>query len=306
MSGSNARITIQHHRVAIVVNPIAGRGRGAIVARDIQSALLKAGIQSVPVKALVGLTPELLATVDAVIPAGGDGTIRGVVRQCMSISTDVPPILPVPLGTANLMCRHLGIPLRRDSIVENVLKMVQAGQVCHLDAGRANGDVFLLMAGVGMDAAIVHDVSRRRTGGIRHSSYILPSLIAFFEFRYKNIEVLVDGLRVFGPAPGVVFIGNVREYGTRFSFTPNASATDGLLDVCIIPVKSRWGALVQFLRAAAGVHLSSKRVVYLRGKHVGVTAADVLPVQVDGDAAGFTPLEVDILPARVPFLIAVQ
>jgi YegS/Rv2252/BmrU family lipid kinase len=299
-------IGMEVRNVAIVVNPIAGRGTAAIVARDIQSALLQAGIQSVSVEALVGLTPELLATVDAIIPAGGDGTIRAVVRQCLNVASELRPILPVPLGTANLMCCHLGIPTNRDSVVENVLKAVRTGQVCHLDAGRANGDVFLLMAGVGLDAAIVHDVSRRRKGGIRHFSYILPSLIAFFEFRYKNIEVLVDGLRVFGPAPGVVFIGNVREYGTGFSFTPNALATDGLLDVCVILIKSRWGALVQFLRAAAGVHLSSKHVVYLRGKHVRVIAADALPVQVDGDAAGYTPLEVDILPARVPFLIAAQ
>jgi diacylglycerol kinase family enzyme len=106
--------------------------------------------------------------------------------------------------------------------------------------------------------------------------------------------------------PGVVFIGNVREYGTGFSFTPNASATDGVLDVCVIPVKSRWEALVQFLRAAAGVHLSSKHVVYRRGKQVRVIAADSLPVQVDGDAAGFTPLEVDILPGQVPFVIPAE
>jgi len=301
ISRSYERSTIQVRRVAIVVNPTAGRGRAASVARNLQSALARVGIQSLLIDAMSSLTAELLSTVDAIITAGGDGTIRAVVRHCLDISANLPAILPVPLGTANLMCRHLGIARNRGSVVENALKTVQGGQICHLDAGRANGDVFLLMAGVGLDATIVHYVSERRKGAIRYTSYIIPALIAFAKYRYIGIEVSVDGLRVFGPAPAVVFIGNVREYGTGFSFTPNAAATDGAFDVCVIPVKSRGGALVQFFRAAAQIHLSSKGVVYTKGKHIRVTSLEVLPVQVDGDAAGFTPLEVDILPTQVPF-----
>ena len=64
----------------------------------------------------------------------------------------VPPILVVPFGTANLMGRHLGLKWDDDAIDRQALDAIRHGTVLRLDAARANGRLFLLMAGVGIDA----------------------------------------------------------------------------------------------------------------------------------------------------------
>jgi diacylglycerol kinase family enzyme len=84
---------------------------------------------------------------------------------------------------------------------------------------------------------------------------------------------------------------------------PHARPDDGLLDVLAIPVASRAEALTMFMHAVAGEHLQTEGTRYVRGKHVKVTTAEPVAVQADGEAAGFTPLEVDLLEVRVPFIV---
>src|SRR5205807_435311 len=74
----------------------------------------------------------------------------------------VPPILPVPLGTANLMGRHLGIHWNRSNVEAQVMGAIEQHQTISIDAAKANDRLFLLMSGVGFDAFIVHELDRLR------------------------------------------------------------------------------------------------------------------------------------------------
>ena len=134
-------------------------------------------------------------------------------------------------------------------------------------------------------------------------SYAVPALSALGSYAYPAITVEVDGRRVFGAAPGMVFVGNVPEYGTGFSVLPLASPTDGVLDVCVLPCASREELLGHFMRAAAGEHLQGEDVIYVKGKRIVVDSEQAVPVQVDGEAAGHTPLEIDLLAARLGFIV---
>jgi len=98
-------------------------------------------------------------------------------------------------------------------------------------------------------------------------------------------------------------VGNVAEYGTGFAVLPHARPDDGLLDVCVMPCSSHGELIKLFLAAAAGEHLQQEGVVYAKGKHVLIDSPEKVPVQVDGEAAGTTPLEIDLLPLRVPFIV---
>ena len=84
---------------------------------------------------------------------------------------------------------------------------------------------------------------------------------------------------------------------------PHARPDDGLLDVLIARVHNRADALKIFLHAVVGEHLETEGTIYLRGKHLHVSSAQQIAVQADGEAAGFTPLDVDLLPIRVPFIV---
>jgi diacylglycerol kinase family enzyme len=76
-----------------------------------------------------------------------------------------------------------------------------------------------------------------------------------------------------------------------------------LLDVCALPCRTPIELAELFLRVMAGEHLGMEGVAYVKGKHVRVESSEPVPVQLDGDEAGHTPIEVDLLPFRLGFIV---
>jgi diacylglycerol kinase (ATP) len=315
-------------RVLLFANPIAGRGRGGRIAAALQEVLGRGGIDvRVFLQRADRIDPTALRDAvgddiarSAAISIGGDGTLRGVAEALVGafapgsprdarddnsviVTNLIPPLLVVPLGTANLMGKHLGVDWHRRRFEEAVLDAIRRRQTVRLDAARADGKIFLLMAGIGIDAAVVHQLARVRKGPIDLSSYVVPAALALGNYRYPPLRVIVDGAEVFPMSPGMAFIGNVPEYGTGFPILPMAKSDDGLLDVCVLPCASPQEAIHLVLQAAAGEHVNAEGVVYTKGKRVRVESSQRIPVQVDGDAAGHTPVEIDLLPLRLPFIV---
>ncbi len=306
MAGQKVQRETAIRQVVIFANPIAGRGRSRAATVALRKKLRAAGI-----RAELHLEPpneapaELLEQCDAVISIGGDGTLRAVARRCIETIARVPPLLPVPTGTANLMGKHLGIAWSDKQLAARVVQSLQRAQLRYVDAPRVNGELFLLMIGVGIDAQIVHETSRNRKGNIGYVDYLLPAVTTVWQYRFSPMRVSVDGKKVFGAAPAAAFVANIPEYGIGFPILPDARSDDGLLDVCVIPVGSYAEMVLQFVRAAAGVHLDATGTVQTRGREILIEADEPIPVQADGDPAGFTPVRIDLLPIRVPFIVPV-
>jgi diacylglycerol kinase (ATP) len=294
-------------RIVIFANPIAGRGKGKTLARNLQQALSEAGFS---VETYLDRPADLPASAleqpaSTAIAIGGDGTMRSVVNLLFGEGRDGPPILPVPMGTANLMSRHLGIDWPPSRIVQAVVETIRRRKIVRLDAGLANNRLFLLMAGVGIDAQIVHLLDRMRHGPIDMASYLLPAAMTFASYTFPPITVSVDGQTVLSNTPAIAMISNVKEYGIGFPILPDAVPDDGLLDVCVMPCHNR-GHLIEILvHIAAGEHTTRDDVISTRGKHLQIDSDEPVAIQVDGDSAGFTPVTIDLLPSRVPFLLPV-
>ena len=287
-------------RVVIFANPIAGRGRGRTVARELERGLTAAGYG---VDVVLDRSAGPLRGAAAVVTVGGDGTLRAAVDLLIGLGGDLPPVLPVPMGTANLMGRHLGVRWTPATLVDAVVASVRQRWVRRLDAGVANGRPFLLMVGVGLDGQVVHLLDQMRRGPIAYASYVVPTVMTLAGYRFPPLTVTVDDRRVATDVPAVAFVGNVPEYGTGLPILTGAVPDDGLLDVCVIPCRDLRGLAEVLLAVATGEHPQREGVVYTRGKRVRVTSAVAVPVQADGDSAGFTPVEIDVLPGRVPFLV---
>ena len=311
-------------RVLIFANPIAGRGRGRSIAQRLRDRLAGDGYEP----RVYFDKPDCfeLASLDeptaAAIVIGGDGTLRGVAHRLFLDPCDIspggttatrqvgsePPLLLVPLGTANLMGKHLGIQWKDRTLEQQVTAAIAGRNVVRLDSARANGRLFLLVAGVGFDAHVVHELSRARRGPNRLTTSLTHTLNALRDYRFPPLTVVVDGKQVFGPQPGIVFVGNLPEYGTGFPVLPHARADDGVLDVCALPANSPPDLMVLFLQAAVGEHLRKDGAVYVKGRRVRIEApsGEAVPVQVDGDPGGHTPLEIDLLPIRLPFIVPAE
>jgi diacylglycerol kinase (ATP) len=246
----------------------------------------------------------LPADLHAAVVIGGDGTLRAVARKLTEDpAIAVPPLLVVPMGTANLMGRYLGLHKGDADLVDKMVGAIVRREITYLDAARANGVPFLLVAGAGLDGEIIHEMEKRRTGPIDLINYVIPTSLTLLNYAYPEMTIEVDGKRVLDNEPAVMMVGNIPEYGTGFPMLPHARPDDGLLDVLIVRVNNRFDAMRIFLLAVVGEHLEAEGTSYLRGKHLRVTSSQPIPVQADGEAAGFTPLDVDLLPIRVPFIV---
>jgi diacylglycerol kinase family enzyme len=115
--------------------------------------------------------------------------------------------------------------------------------------------------------------------------------------------VKVDGKEVFAEECGFAFIGNLAQYGTGFPILVDARPNDGLLDICVVRCESREKLIHLFLTAATGEHRYVEGSVYRKGKHVEVTSSSPVRVEIDGDPGGFTPVQIDLLPIRLPFIV---
>ena len=291
-------------RVLIFANPIAGSGRGRTIANALRTRLAKRKIDvEIFFDRVSEIDPRKIksAPIRAVITVGGDGTLRGVAEFLLNTlgPESLPPLVVVPLGTANLMRQHLNL----DWDATDIDRAIDEHKVVHLDAARANGQLFLLMAGVGIDAAIVHALDRVRSGPINKLSYILPAALALKDYSFPSMSVELDGKEIFPKAPALTFVGNVSEYGTGFPILPDAQSDDGLLDVCVLPCKTPQKLIELALRTVASEHTQLPGVVFAKGKRIRIYTDKAVPVQLDGDPAGHTPLDIELLPHRLPFIV---
>jgi YegS/Rv2252/BmrU family lipid kinase len=291
--------------VLIFANPIAGKGRGRKIAADLVARLTVDGFAPQAVlQRCDQFAFEKLGIPRAVIAIGGDGTIRQVAAAVLrAYPNDPPPLLIVPMGTANLLGRHLNIAWSSETLVTEVSAALQAGHKVKLDAAAANNELFLLIAGIGMDARIVHELDRIRSGPIDYTSYVLPAALALGLYTFPPLTVTVDGRPISADIPSLAFVGNVKEYGTGFPILPHARPDDGLLDVCVLACANRRQAMRLLLQAAAGEHLQAEGTIYTKGREICIESPAPVPVQIDGDAAGHTPLEIHVLPTRLSFIV---
>jgi diacylglycerol kinase family enzyme len=202
-----------------------------------------------------------------------------------------------------MMGKYLGIRFRDGDLERRVSDAIHLHRILPLDAGRANGRLFLQVAGVGFDAQLIYHLDRLRRGPITFWSYMIPAFLALVEYKPVPITVRLDGRELVKNECGMAFVGNLSQYGTGFPVLVHARPDDGLLDVCIVKCKSRHRLIRMFLTAAAGEHIHEEDVIYRKGKHVEIDSPVEMPLQIDGDPAGHTPVRIDLLPVRLPFIV---
>jgi diacylglycerol kinase (ATP) len=302
-------------RILIFANPVAGKGKGKSLAERLRARFVAEGWRAEVMGERPEDTPDqMFADMMAAVSIGGDGTLRSVVERVTDGGrTEGPGVLVVPMGTANLMGRHLGVGLSVRGIEERAVAAIRGGKRLRLDVGEVISHdeqghekprrLFLLMVGVGLDGAIVHALDRVRKGPIGFASYLRPAFEALAGYPFHEIEVEVDGKVVWRMGGAVAFAGNVKEYGTGFPILPLARSDDGLLDVCVLPARSATDLIEHAVAMVAGEHHLREGVVYVKGKQVVVRSKEPVAVQADGDPAGWTPVEMRLIRTRVGFIV---
>jgi diacylglycerol kinase (ATP) len=231
-----------------------------------------------------------------VIAFGGDGTVNEVLNGA---DLDRCTLAVLPAGTGNVLAKEFGMEAWPPSGVRQLL----GGRVVRMDVGVCDGRRFACMVGAGVDGHVVRVVHQRRRRWLTQLHYMPHLLGALFLPDCWDIAVDLDGERV---AEGMdqVVLGNTHSYGGPIELTPDASPRDGVLDVMCLarPAPIEVPAVVPygfFRRASWCPH-----VTYVRARHAILSSprSDV-PYQLDGEAAGFLPVEVELQESAARFLV---
>lgn len=217
---------------------------------------------------------------DLVLAIGGDGTIRAV---CEELAGTGIPVGIIPAGTGNLLARNLSIPLYLRAAVDVGLH----GQDRAIDMVTVTGDdmdeaTYLVMAGMGFDAAIMEGVNEDFKKKVGWLAYVWSALKALM-FPAIKVEVSVDGGDPTTHRARTVVIGNVGYLQAGMPLIPDAAIDDGELDVVLLYPRR----FLSWLPLAARVLTKNKRtdeaITRMRGRSVVVRAASAAPRQLDGD-----------------------
>jgi YegS/Rv2252/BmrU family lipid kinase len=285
-------------RVAIVVNPISGSGPRDAALREFVSALEGGGCEvrvrptRAPGDGASIAREEAAAGTEVVVAAGGDGTVNDVATG-LAAAGGASALAILPRGTSNLVARDLALPFRaRDNA-----RLVIEGATVPMDLGVANGRPFVACVGVGWDAHVVRLLSRARKGHIRFASWVRPIAQALLEYEFEPLRVVDGDGRSAEGALAIVF--NTRPYAAFFTPVPGARRDDGLLDVLVL-AKGGLSDLPRWAwKGRAGTLGGDRSATVLRSARFRIEAAKPLPVQIDGDVGGETPLDILVRPAAI-------
>lgn len=285
-------------RITLIVNPVAGRRRGARAAAQALGVLAAAGVE-VDVRHTAGpgdaerLSREAAAEgPDAVVVCGGDGSLSQAVRGLLD--TGVPVGL-IPAGTGNDFARAAGISREpRVAAAQIVGGRARAVDLLETDGGAV---LALNVMGVGFDARVCERINRRRRVVSGKLAYLPAVARELISYRPIEVRLRVDD-RWWEGHVLLLAVANANSYGAGMKISPRSRIDDGLLDVVVVQALSRVEFIRSFPRVFRGTHLDHPAVVALRGREVEVLTEEPCPVLSDGDLVTMTPLRVHVLPGR--------
>jgi diacylglycerol kinase (ATP) len=276
-------------RFLLVHNPTAGR-RGQTLAAEAVAELEARGCEIMTRPS--GASLDDRDAPDAIIAAGGDGTVRAL--AVLAASLDVPLGI-VPVGTGNVLATEIGMP--RDATA--VADILMCGTAVAIQGGTANGAPFFLMAGAGFDGEAVKGLdvpTKRRFGKL---AYTWPGLRALAS-RPVPLTITIDGAVHRGRW---VVVANARHYGGSFVIAPKADIRRAGFEAVVFKSFGRLRTMRQLAAISVGRLERETHVEIVPCRHVTVTAQSPVPVQVDGDAFGSTPLVVGPDGPRIKLIV---
>jgi diacylglycerol kinase (ATP) len=243
-----------------------------------------------------------------VVSVGGDGTLNETVNGVVHAGTETD-VATIPLGTGMDFVRTHGIPNRFDDAVRiassGTVRTIDIGRVAYREWSGAAGERYFANVGsVGMSAAVAQRANgmSKVFGGRATFFYALTRV--FFEWENTDVSVqLEDGTHREGRMHDVI-VANGQWHGGAMWLAPDAQPDDGLFDVVLIGDITKRDFVTTAPKIYKGTYLAHPKVDLLRSSAVSVDAPERLPIELDGEQVGTTPVRFDVVPGalriRVP------
>ncbi|MBX7254662.1 MAG: diacylglycerol kinase family lipid kinase [Candidatus Promineofilum sp.] len=292
-------------RVKVILNPYANRWRAREQAPATEAAFRAAGVACDLVATDGPRHGDILAEeaargdYDAVVAAGGDGTINEVINGLLRAAGDGPtkPFGIVPLGTANDFNLMAGLP---PTLAESVA-VIARGQTRPIDAGQVNERFFINNSAAAMEPMVtLENIKMKRLSG--EVRYIVALLRALAKLKPWQMSLTWDGGGYEGPAYLLSVCNSARTGG--FMMAPGALLDDGFLDMVFAPQVSKGQVINILLKLMRGEHIHHPAVTFQRVTAIDVISRPGTPLHSDGEifAEAAEVVRYRVLPGRVRLL----
>ncbi len=252
---------------------------------------------------------------DAVLVVGGDGTVNGAVN---GLAGSKVALGVLPMGTGNVWAAELGLiptptPLHRPDPLA-AARLLSQKQQRWIDLGRIHAATedgavksryFVLWAGVGFDAAVARVVetayreTKRRFGAL---SFLLAGVETALNYLGTRATIQLNG-QTLEERVVLIVVSNAQLYAGTVRLTPSARLNDGQLNACIFKGHGLPAMLRHVISVLVHRHGHDPQVATFEVRHMSVETAEPLPVQVDGEPIGTTPVSLEVVPRALKILV---
>jgi YegS/Rv2252/BmrU family lipid kinase len=289
----------------IVYNPTAGRFPSGVLAERAADVLRRQGWQlrleqTAHGEHITQLARQAAADgLDAFLVVGGDGSLNLALPALVGTETALGVL---PAGTANVWAQELGLPglsWTRWLALEESAHLLAQSQVRSVDIGMCNGKPFLLWAGVGLDAFIVHRIEPRSRWE-KHFAVVQYAASAVWNagfWRGLNLRIEVEGQEISGHYLLAV-VSNIHLYGGGFmQLTPDARLDDGEMDLWLFEGETLGDTVQRVIDLASGRHLQSEFITHYPFRSLSLESDASMYVQMDGEPVeGDGRISIQVLP----------
>lgn len=292
----------------VIVNPVAGSGRGLIDFPQISRLLRNDDIRNDAVfTEHKHHATELTVTAAnqgyrKIIVIGGDGTLNEVVNG-LFIQKAVEPremlLAVIAVGTGNDWVRTFGIPQHYSEAIRAIREersfLQDVGTVTYTESHYTQTRYMANVAGLGFDAHVISTFNHLKMKGYKGGwMYLYSILKSYFRYKSSGTRIWVDGKVVFNDLMLSLAIGICKYNGGGMQQLPNALADDGLLDLTIIRPIHWWHIVFRLKKLFNGDIYQIGHVIHAQGRNVKIEAAPFIQLETDGELMGGTPVEVNI------------
>ena len=289
----------RYRRILTIINPVSGQHDADETGDLVKRTLAERGIDG-EVRFTEGEGDALSWAqgaadegFDLIIASGGDGTVMEAMSGAIKGGRKVP-VAQLPAGTSSLIARALDIP----TDMEEAMKVVLEGEAVELDVGYLpkQDRYFALIAGAGWDARLMEDAPRGLKRRIGFGAYVFSGLKNLFNMRRTTVELDIDGHKETRRAHTVMIanIGQIDSAGLALG--PDIYPHDGKLDAVIVASSTLPSILRLLYRVGRRQFSNYHDLAYVKADRVSITTEIPLPVQIDGEPMGETPLVAEVVP----------
>ncbi|MYB53260.1 MAG: diacylglycerol kinase family lipid kinase [Acidobacteriia bacterium] len=308
--------TRRFRQPCVILNPKAGSGRSLRTWPRLQP-LLEGRLG--PVEALFTEAPghatelargALESGADLVVAIGGDGTLNEVVNGFLTDGRAVSEqaaVALLPLGTGGDFKRSAALPEISDEVIKEIAEReLRRVDVClarfHSYDGKPLERYFVNGAGFGLGGEVA--ISAKNNFLTRYSgtgAFLWATAVSFLTYRARTVRLAFDEGTALETSIMEVALGNGQSQGGGMQVCPRARLDSGSVDVSVI----RKAGFFEFLAALpylySGRIYSHPKCDFFRARRVVAESDEEVSIQVDGEAVGTLPLEVETVPGAIPF-----